>query len=81
MTENERIIKTQQRSLEKYERTMSEIRGAIAGSEAHPVSLADYKRVMAKARLKDPFALTRDGEPVAVVIPIETLRKLGVVHG
>lgn len=80
-TAKDRIISEQQRTIAKYERALSEIRALLEDSQTHPVGLIDHRRIMAKARLANPYSLTRGGEPVAIVVPISKLKSLGVISG
>lgn len=78
-SEKDRIISAQQRTIAKYERALSEIRTLLECGQEHAVGLIDHKRIMAKSRLANPYSLTRQGEPVAIVLPIKELKALGVI--
>lgn len=81
MNEQSRTIQTQQRSLAKYERSMSSIRHAAEEALKLPVEIdnADYQLDAVKRGAA--IAITDNGEVQGLYIPVGTLRKLGVVNG
>lgn len=81
MTENERIIKTQQRNIQKHERTQGEYRRVADKALSMPVDADKVNFLWDAIERNAPMAITKKGELRGVYIPIEELRRLGVVHG